>query len=59
MGSRSLPALKAFLQGEQFYRRGLWNSALARYDQAVAADSTFALPLSRMKWGAGRARRRF
>jgi eukaryotic-like serine/threonine-protein kinase len=50
MGSRSLPALKAFLQGEQFYRRGSWDSALARYDQAVAADSTFALALSRMKW---------
>jgi eukaryotic-like serine/threonine-protein kinase len=48
MGSRSLPALKAFLQGEQFYRRGLWDSALARYDQAIDADSTFALPLSRM-----------
>jgi tetratricopeptide (TPR) repeat protein len=50
MGSRSLPALKAFLQGEQFYRRGSWDSALARYDQAIAADSTFALALSRMKW---------
>lgn len=49
MGSRSLPALKAFLQGEQFYRRGLWDSALTRYDQAIAADSTFALALSRMK----------
>jgi serine/threonine-protein kinase len=48
MGSRSLPALKAFLQGEQFYRRGVWDSALARYDQAIAADSTFALALSRM-----------
>jgi len=48
MGSRSLPALKAFLQGEQFYRRGLWDSALGRYDQAVAADSTFALALRRM-----------
>jgi serine/threonine-protein kinase len=50
MGSRSLPALKAFLQGEQYYRRGLWDSALARYDQAIAADSTFALALSRMNW---------
>ncbi len=49
MGSRSLPALRSFLQGEQFYRRGLWDSALARYDQAIAADSTFALALSRMK----------
>jgi serine/threonine-protein kinase len=50
MGSRSLPALKAFLQGEQFYRRGLWDSALARYDQAIDADSGFALALSRMPW---------
>ena len=48
IGSRSLPALKAFLQGEQFYRRGLWDSALAWYDQAIAADSTFALALAQM-----------
>lgn len=48
MGSRSLPALKSFLQGEQFYRRGLWDSALTRYDQAITADSGFALALGRM-----------
>jgi eukaryotic-like serine/threonine-protein kinase len=48
IGSRSLPALKAFLQGEQFYRRGQWDSALTRYDQAIAADSAFALALSQM-----------
>jgi len=48
IGSKSLPALKAFLQGEQFYRRGLWDSALTRYDQAIAADSTFALALVQM-----------
>jgi eukaryotic-like serine/threonine-protein kinase len=48
IGSRSLPALKAFLQGEQFYRRGQWDSALTRYDQAIAADSTFALALAQM-----------
>ena len=48
IGSRSLPALKAFLQGEQFFRRGLWDSALTRYDQAIAADSTFALALAQM-----------
>src|SRR5215213_8673266 len=48
MGSRSLPALKAFLQGEQFYRQGLWDSALARYDEAIATDSGFALALGRM-----------
>ena len=55
IGSTSLPALKAFLQGEQFYRRGLWDSALTRYDQAIGADSTFALALVRMAlvlgWG--------
>jgi tetratricopeptide (TPR) repeat protein len=43
IGSRSLPALKAFLYGEQFYRRGLWDSALVYYDQAIAQDSTFAM----------------
>ena len=48
IGARTLPALKAFLQGEQFYRRGQWDSALTRYDQAITADSTFALALSQM-----------
>jgi len=48
IGSESLPALKAFLQGEQFYRRGLWDSALTRYDEAIAADTTFALALAGM-----------
>jgi DNA-binding SARP family transcriptional activator len=55
IGSRSLPALKAFLYGEQFYRRGLWDSALVYYDQAIAQDSTFALAFRRMAsavwWG--------
>jgi len=53
IGSKSLPALKAFLQGEQFYRRGLWDSALTRYDQAIAADSTFALALVQMAYVLG------
>ena len=48
IGSRSLLALRAFLQGEQFYRLGLWDSALTRYDRAIAADSTFALAMARM-----------
>jgi DNA-binding SARP family transcriptional activator len=48
IASRSLPALKAFLYGEQFYRRGLWDSALVYYDQAIAQDSTFALAFRRM-----------
>jgi tetratricopeptide (TPR) repeat protein len=53
LGSSSLPALKAFLQGEQFYRRGRWDSALAWYDQAVSADSGFALPYRRMAFVLG------
>ncbi len=48
IGSRSLPALKAFLYGEQFYRRGRWDSALVYYDQAIAQDSTFALAYRHM-----------
>jgi serine/threonine-protein kinase len=43
LGTRSLPALKAFLQAEQYYRRAAWDSARAYGEQAVAFDSTFAL----------------
>ena len=42
LGSSSLPALKAYLQGEQFYRRSDWDSAAFHYQRAVALDSTFA-----------------
>jgi serine/threonine-protein kinase len=48
IGSRSLPALKMFLRGEQHYRRGEWDSALAHYDRAIAQDSTFAMANRRM-----------
>ena len=47
LGSTSLPALKAFLHGEQWFRRAAWDSALASYEQAIALDSTFPLPLRR------------
>jgi serine/threonine-protein kinase len=43
LGTRSLPALKAFLQAEQHYRRAAWDSARAYAEQAVALDTTFAL----------------
>jgi eukaryotic-like serine/threonine-protein kinase len=46
--STSLPALKAYLQGEQFFRRTEWDSALAAYQRAVAIDSTLALAWRRM-----------
>jgi serine/threonine-protein kinase len=48
IGARSLPALKAFLSGEQFYRRGQWDSALVHYDQAIDQDSTFAIAYKQM-----------
>ena len=48
IGSRSLPALKAFLSGEQFYRRGIWDSAAVYYDQAITQDSTFAIAFKQM-----------
>jgi tetratricopeptide (TPR) repeat protein len=55
LGSRSLPALREFLRGEQFYRRAQWDSALAHYDRSAAQDSSFGLPLFRMSralgWG--------
>jgi serine/threonine-protein kinase len=43
IGSAPLPALKAFLRGEQFYRRSLYDSALVAYSEAIAHDSGFAL----------------
>ncbi len=39
----SLDALRAYLQGEQFYRRLAFDSAELAYDRAVEVDSTFAL----------------
>jgi eukaryotic-like serine/threonine-protein kinase len=48
LGSRSLPALKAFLRGEQFYRRGMWDSAAAHYSRSIAEDTTNALAYRRM-----------
>jgi serine/threonine-protein kinase len=39
----SLGAIRAYLQGEQAYRRGQWDSALTWYERAVQTDSSFAL----------------
>jgi hypothetical protein len=46
--STSLPALKAFLQGEQHYRRSDWDSAAVYYRRAVDEDSMFAPALRRL-----------
>jgi hypothetical protein len=43
VGSASPAAIKAFLRGEQQYRRSSWDSAKAYFEQAVALDSDFAL----------------
>jgi tRNA A-37 threonylcarbamoyl transferase component Bud32/TolB-like protein len=53
LGSTSLPALKAFLQGEQFLRRSQYDSALAYDQRAIALDSTFTLALSHASMAAG------
>ncbi|MEO7647734.1 MAG: serine/threonine-protein kinase [Gemmatimonadaceae bacterium] len=50
MGRASPLALKAFLRGEQHYRRTAWDSSLALYARAASLDSSFALPLHRMGW---------
>jgi serine/threonine-protein kinase len=47
LGTASLPALKAFLEGEQRYRRSEWDQALDNYRHAIGLDSTFALALYR------------
>lgn len=41
--TQSVPAIRAFLRGEQFYRRVQWDSARTAFEEAVAHDSTFAL----------------
>jgi serine/threonine-protein kinase len=52
-GSRSLPAVKAFLQGEQLLRRSEWDSALTYYERAIDLDSTFAPALRRASTALG------
>jgi serine/threonine-protein kinase len=47
VGSTNLPAIKAFLQGEQQHRRSNWDSALGHYERAIRLDSTFPLALRR------------
>lgn len=49
----SLPALKAFLEGEQLYRRSRFREAIAQFDRAVEADSTFAIVYYRISQAYG------
>ena len=48
LGTRSWPALKAFLRGEQLLRRFSLDSAIRAYQEAVADDGRFALALRRI-----------
>ncbi|HJU86606.1 MAG TPA: adenylate/guanylate cyclase domain-containing protein [Gemmatimonadota bacterium] len=44
----SLPALRAYLEGEVLYRKADWTAAIEAYQRAVGADSTFALAWVRL-----------
>src|SRR5207253_4851765 len=46
--TRSLPALKAFLAGEELFRRTEFDSAITQFSQAIALDTTFALAYYRL-----------
>jgi eukaryotic-like serine/threonine-protein kinase len=48
VGTQSLLALKSFLQGEQFFRRAVWDSAIEHFQRAATLDTTFALAIRRL-----------
>jgi eukaryotic-like serine/threonine-protein kinase len=48
LGAHSLPALKAYLQADQHYRRAVWDSAQVYAEQAVKLDAGFALANRRL-----------
>lgn len=56
--SKSLPALRAYLDGQAAYRRGAYEQAVTRFDRALEFDSTFALAglaqVSAANWTLGR-----
>ena len=41
--SASLPALRAYLEGQATFRRGRYGEAMTSFDQALQVDSTFSL----------------
>jgi tetratricopeptide (TPR) repeat protein len=48
VATSSLPAMKAYLEGEHLYRSGRFGAAVGAFERAVEADSTFALAWSRL-----------
>ena len=55
--TRSLPALRAYLEAERDLRNGKPDTAIAGFQRAVAEDSTFALAYYRLAVAAGWAER--
>jgi serine/threonine-protein kinase len=55
--TRSLPALKAYLDAEQHLRHGEFDTALGGFQDAVQLDSTFALAYYRLAVAAAWSRR--
>ena len=53
LGSGSLPAIKAFLQGSQYFRRTQWDSAAASFREAVALDTTFGIAYAHLAQAVG------
>lgn len=55
LGSSSPAAIRAFLRGEQHFRRSDWDSARHYYVEAASIDSTFVLAYNRIafasEWG--------
>src|SRR5262249_28961246 len=43
LGSGSLPAIKAFLQGTQYFRNTRFDSAAFAFRQAISIDTSFAI----------------
>jgi tetratricopeptide (TPR) repeat protein len=50
----SLPALRAYLTGQAFYRRGAYKAAARQYESALSADSQFALAALQLALAADR-----
>jgi len=57
LGSGSVPAIKAFLQGSQYFRRTQWDSSITSFKEAIALDSTFGIAYLHLAqasgWSAG------
>jgi serine/threonine-protein kinase len=49
----SLTALRAYLEGEQRYRRSRWSEAISQFQRAVEIDSSFALAFHRLSLAQG------